>query len=483
MRKAAILAMAALGACNFAPGHRPPVAPIAPKFPEQPADGHWLATEVGWHEFFGDPQLQTLIAAALERNRDLAQAAARIAQTRAQYHIQDAARLPDVDLQTAGARTRTPLSLSGVGNTGGSSDAEPSAVTYDQYSLGVSVPAFELDFWGRVRNLSDAARARYLATVEAEQAFRLSLIGQVAATYYAIRASEERIALADRTVKSRREGLRIARLRMDAGVTSTVDFDQANLLVTQAETELADLQRIVEQANNLLTLLIGGPISAPLPAPRPIADAEQIADLRSGLPSDLLAHRPDIRQAEMELRAANADIGAARAAFFPNISLTGNYGWASTDLGDLITSGFRAWTFGSAINLPLLDWGRRSAELKFTEAKADELAAAYQRTVQQAFREVADGLVGRRRYAEQIKAQHRAVETQRRLARSARLRYDNGIAIYLEVLDAERNLFTAEQQLLALQAAELQNGVSLYIALGGGAELTDRLDSKHAKLK
>lgn len=474
-----LAATSTLAGCNFAPQYRQPVAPVSTSFPDaQAAPGSRLAADIGWREFFGDQRLQTYVDAALTNNRDLAQAVARIDQARAQYRIQDAQRLPQLGLQGSGTRTRTPLNALGFGDAlgGGTGDGEtpvetssPSSITFNQYNLGVAVTSFELDFWGRVRNLSDAARARYLSTVEAERAFRLSLVSQVAATYLTIRAGEERIALAERTVTTRREGLRIAKLRFDRGVTSSVDYNQSELLVTQAEAELAELRRTTGQAQNLLTVLVGGPIDpATLPAPRSINDAGQFAAIDPGLPSALIANRPDVLGAEYNLRAANADIGAARAAFFPNISLTGNYGWASSDLGDLFKSGFQSWSFGGALNLPIFDWGARKAQLNLTRAQADELVAAYQRTVQEAFREVADALVARRHFAEQIAAQERTVAAQRSLARTAQLRYGNGISIYLEVLDAERNLFAAEQQLLALRSAQLQNGVSLYVALGGG---------------
>lgn len=463
MRKPIVLAAAiALSACNFAPQYRQPPTPVGEAFPEAQG-GSRLATEISWREFFGDAQLQALIEAALTRNQDLAQAVARIEQARAQYRIEDAARLPEIGGQAGGSRSRTPLATLSPG-------AGDGAATLNQFNVGVAVPAFELDFWGRVRNMSDAARARYLATVEAERAFRLSLIGQVAATYLTIRSAEERIILAERSVASRREGLRIAQRRLEAGVTSTVDYDQAALLVTQAETEKVELERARLQASNLLTVLVGGPIERTLPSGNPITSSGQFRDIDPGLPSALLANRPDVLAAEQQLRAANADIGAARAAFFPNISLTGNFGWASTELGDLFKGPFQSWSFGGALNLPIFDSGRREAQLDVSKARAQELTAAYSRAVQEAFREVADALAGRRTYAEQIAAQERAVASQRRLAHTARLRYDNGVAIYLEVLDAERNLFAAEQQLLALRAAELQNGVSLYIALGGGLQ-------------
>jgi multidrug efflux system outer membrane protein len=483
MRKLVSLAVAtSLAGCSLAPDYRPPVAPISASFPA-PSTGVREAPEIGWREFFGDERLQALIASALANNRDLAQSVARVAQARARFRIQDAQRLPQIDVQAGASRTRQPIGALGFpvtgvtdgtgtgtpgAGTGGQTTETPSAFTFNQFSLGAAVASFELDFWGRVRNLAEAQRREYLATVEAERAFRISLIGQVAATYLQIRAGQEQIALAERTLTGRREGLRIARLRMDAGVTSTVDFDQAALLVTQAETELAELRRTTGQSENLLTVLVGGPIAEPLPLPRPLSDARVYASVAAGLPSALLVNRPDVLQAEQRLRAANANIGAARAQFLPQISLTGLLGFISPALGSLISDDSFQYQVSGSASLPVFDWGRRSANLALTRAQADELVAAYQRTAQQAFREVADALIARRDYAQQISAQVAAVEAQRRLARVARLRYDNGLSIYLEVLDAERNLFAAEQQLLALRSAQLQAEVSLYVALGGG---------------
>lgn len=473
-RTAAALALtSALAGCNLAPKYHQPIAPVSATYPEV-VSGTRTAAEIGWREFFGDEQLKAYIAAALANNRDLAQAVARVAQARAQYRIQDAQRLPGLDATAGASRTRVPLNSLGFGNAiPGAGNAEnPTSITYNQFSLGARVSSFELDFWGRVRNLSEAQRRQYLATVEAEHAFRLSLVGQVAATYLQIRAAEEQIALAERTVTSRREGLGIAKRRMDAGVTSSVDYDQAAALLTQAETQLAELRRTVAQSHNLLTVLVGGPITGPLPAGRRLGDQNQFAAIEPGLPSALLVNRPDVLQAEQQLLAANANIGAARAAFLPSISLTGLAGFVSPALSSLIDGNSQQYQVQGAALLPIFDWGRRNAQLKLSRAQADELTAAYQRAVQGAFREVADALVARRRYAEQIEAQTRAVEAQRRLARTARLRYTNGIAIYLEVLDAERNLFSAEQQLLSLRSAALQNDVTLYVALGGGLRET-----------
>ena len=456
----ALAALAALSGCNLAPHYERPQTQVPAAFTAPPqANGTAQASSIGWDAFFGDPQLQAYLRSALTNNADLAVAAARIEQARAQFRIQEAQRLPEISGQAGAARGRGVQP--GIG-------ADP--VTTNQYTVQAGVSAFELDLWGRVRNLSEAGRRQYLATVEGREAFRLTLIGNVASVYYAIRSGEEGIALAQRTVASRRQGLDIARLRLDAGVTSSIDHDQAAVLLTQAQTELAELRRTTEQQRNQLRVLIGGPDPEALPQPRPINDAGQFAALDPGLPSALLEARPDIRQAEQQLLAANANIGAARAAFFPAISLTGAFGFVSTQLSSLFGASANNWSVGAGAALPIFDWGRRKAQLRLSEAQRDELIANYRKAVQTGFREVSDGLVGRQRYREQIEAQEQAVAAQRRLAETATLRYDNGIAIYLEVLDAQRNLFAAEQSLLRLRAAELQNGVSLYVALGGGGE-------------
>ncbi|SIT47246.1 RND efflux system, outer membrane lipoprotein, NodT family [Paraburkholderia ribeironis] len=466
----------ALAACNFAPTYRQPELPVADHFDMSAtagAAGARLAAEIDWETFFADPQLKLLIATALQRNRDLAASVARIEQARAFYRIQNAARLPQVNANASATRTKTPL-----GSIEPQFNETDVSVQFNQFNVQAVVSSFELDFWGRVRNVSEAARLRYLASVEAQRAFRLSLIGNVAANYYAIRSGEEGIALAERTLASRRYALEVAKLRLDAGVTSKVDYEQAAILVTQAQTQLADLQRSTAQQRNQLEVLVGGPLQDTLPPGPPIVDAAQFGVLDPGLPSALLVNRPDILQAEQELRAADADIGAARADFFPRIALTGNFGYVSAELGNLFVPGQQVWSVGALVNMPIFDAGQRQAQLAQTRARRDELVANYQHAVQTAFREVSDALVGRQRYKEQIAAQEQAVEAQRQLAETAELRYLNGISIYLEVVDARRNLFAAEQQLIQLRATALQNGVSLYVALGGGPD-APQTDGNH----
>ena len=448
-----------LAACHHAPLYEQPTVAVAAQFDTDAAGeaaGSQLATEVTWQAFFGDPQLQFLIAEALVHNRDLVASVARIAQARAQYRIQESVGLPRLDV--AGGATRSQA----VAPPGGTS----SGVTL--YNVQAAMASYEIDFWGRVSSLNEAARQRYLATVEGDRAFRLSLVANVASAYYAIQAGEEGIDLARRTLGARQYALEIAKMRLDSGVTSSVDHDQAVILVAQAQAQLAELLRTTGQRRSRLLVLVGKPLPAQLPAARPVQDAGQFGALAAGLPSALLVNRPDVVAAEQLLRAAHADIGAARAALFPRIALTGNLGFVSTDLGNLLQSGSQIWSVGGLISLPIFDGGLRRAQIEVAQARRDELVALYQRTVQTAFTEVSEALIGRQRFQEQITALEAVVLAQRRLAEVAELRYENGIAIYLEVVDARRNLFSTEQQLIQLRATALQNGVALYAALGGG---------------
>ncbi|MFA7586316.1 MAG: efflux transporter outer membrane subunit [Novosphingobium sp.] len=461
MRKAVALFLAAFaGGCQLAPPHERPQSPNAVAFPAYAGDvtlGR-RPIEIGWRDLFIDQQLQTLVTAALARNRDLAISLARIEEARGIYRIEDAARLPPLGATADIVRSRTATGIPGAGNT-----------VDTRYSVGVGITGFELDFWGRVRNLSEAARSQYLATVHAERAFRLTLIRDVASTYFAAREADERIALAEATVGSRQEGLRIARLRLNAGVTSALDFRQAESLLTQAETELAGLRLAKSRNDNFLAVLIGGPVPADLPPPLPLGKQRHGIIMAAGLPSELMVTRPDVLAAEERLRAARANIGAARAAFFPSISLTGNLGFASTELDNLFGNDGLTWSFRPALDLPIFDWGRRKGNLTVAQAREDIAVADYERTIQQAFREVADALAGRRWLADQVAAQLRATEAQRQIAHLAQTRYREGVANYIEVLDAERNLFAAEQALIQMRRAELDNLLSLYAALGGGA--------------
>ncbi len=471
MKRLIALALASTmlaGCASMAPEHIRPAPATALTFDsEYRPNGEVVASQLSYREWFLDPRLQDLVTLALENNRDLLAATARIEQARARYHIQDSRRLPSIVADAGAVRTRQPLSANPALDTGDVEGA-PDAVTFNRFDVGVGVSAFELDFWGRIANLSDAARAEYLSTIAAQRAFYLSLIADTATTYYELVETEEQIALAEATAESRREGLRIAEVRLDNGVTSALPFRQAETLLTQAEQQLASEQLTLARLRNQLAVLVGGAISAPLPEGFTLAQQGDERRLAAGLPSDLLLSRPDIVAAEEQLRAARANIGAARAAFFPTISLTGNAGFSSSSLDDLFSDGGFGWSFGPAITLPIFDWGAREADLDLAQALEVEQVANYDRTVQGAFREVSDALAGRRWLAEQVATLRRAVTAQERIAHIARLRYREGVANYLEVLDAERNLFSARQQLLATERAWLQNRATLFVALGGG---------------
>ena len=458
---ASMLALALAGCVNMAPAHERPSLASAPAYDgEYRPDGTVVASTLSYGEWFDDARLVALIDSAVANNRDLVAATARIEQARAQYRVQDSRRLPAPVASAAAGRSRTPIGAAIAG-------AAPT-VTADRFEVGVGVTSFELDFWGRVANLSEAARARYLATEANQRAFYLSLVADVASTYFEILETDAQIDLAQATLESRQEGLRIARLRLDAGVTSALPYRQAETLLTTAEQQLAAQRLDRARLNNQLAVLVGGAVPESLPQPLAMRAQDDAMMLDAGLPSDLLLVRPDITAAEEQLRAARADIGAARAAFFPTISLTGNAGFASSDLGNLFGSDGFTWSFGPSLSLPIFDWGAREADLDLARARETEQVALYEKAVQTAFREVSDGLAGRRWLAQQVAAQEQGVAAQERIARLARLRYREGVADYLEVLDAERNLFSAQQQLLTTQRAYLQNGATLFVALGGG---------------
>jgi multidrug efflux system outer membrane protein len=458
---ASLLALSLTGCMNMAPDHeRPALATPAAYDPAYRPDGAVVASTLSYSEWFVDPRLVALVDSAVTNNRDLLAATARIEQARARYRIEDSRKLPAPVANAAATRSQSPLDTVSPGAEG--------SVTGSRFDVGVGIPAFELDFWGRIANLSDAARSQYLSAQANQRAFYLSLVADVASTYFQLVETEAQIELAQATLESRKEGLRIAARRLEAGVTSALPYRQSETLLTTAEQQLATYRLAEARLRNQLGVLVGGEFPSGLPDGRSLVQQANGMTLDAGLPSDLLLARPDIVAAEEQLRAARANIGAARAAFFPTISLTGNAGFASSDMEGLFSSDGFFWSFGPSISLPIFDWGAREANLDLARAREVEQVALYDKTVQTAFREVSDGLAGRRWLAEQIVAQERGVAAQQEIARIARLRYNEGVANYLEVLDAERNLFAAQQQLLTTQRAYLQNGTTLFVALGGG---------------
>lgn len=459
LRCALASASVLLGGCaSMVPLYETPALPVSPQYASHTAGQGVSAAAIGWRDYFADPQLQALLAQALENNRDLRTAVLQIEQARAVYGIQRADLLPSMGAQAGVSRSRVPGELSPTGRP----------LLGSQYQAGLGLASWEIDFWGRVGSLRDAALQSYLATEEARRAVTVGLVAQVANSYLTLRELDERIALARQNIASRAETLRIFSRRVEVGSTSRLNLTQVQTLLTQAQALGAQLEQSRETQLHALSLLVGAPVDLP-PAAGRLAEQPVLRELAAGLPSDLLTQRPDIVAAEYQLKAANASIGAARAAFFPRVALTGSLGTASTELDGLFASGSQAWTFSPSISLPIFSGGRLRNNLALAELRRDAAVAQYEKTVQGAFRDVADALSARRWLAEQLTIAQAALAAQTERARLSQLRYDNGAAAFLEVLDAQRDLLTAEQQLVQIRRSLLSSGVGLYAALGGGA--------------
>ncbi|MCJ2185730.1 efflux transporter outer membrane subunit [Novosphingobium sp. 2638] len=453
---AAGLLLLSLSACSFAPDYARP-APLVPATYQAPETPGVSIGNLGWHDFFRRPELQRLIGEALAHNRDIRIASARVAEARAAWRIEGASLYPQLDAVGTGTRGRSLFNLPGAGTT---------PIDTKQVSAQLSA-SWEIDFWGRLRNLRDAARWQYLASEEARRAVATSLVAQVANGYLLEREYEERAKLARSSIQTREESLRIMRRRYEVGAGSKLDMTQAQTLLAQARMTLQALEQDQAVNRNAMALLVGHPVTI-APGTLTLLDAPEHPPLPVGLPSELLINRPDIAEAENQLRAANANIGAARAAFFPSISLTGAYGTMSDALDGLFSKGSEAWSFTPTIRLPLFNAGRLKGNLDVAKARRERAVAEYEKAIQSAFRDVSDALVRRRQLQLQIDTTKEMLDAQRERARLAQLRFDNGRSAYLEVLDAQRDLFDAEQSLVQLRRAELASVVALYSALGGG---------------
>jgi multidrug efflux system outer membrane protein len=441
---------AALCACStMAPRYERPAAPVAAAFPSAAASAAAPSTDVApaaqpWQAYFKDARLDQLISAALANNRDLRVAMLNIEVARAQVGLSRANDFPTINLQ--GTRTR-----------------ETGIQTLN--TVGLAVAGYEVDLWGRVRSLTDAALAQLSATEEARKAAQISLIASVANAYYAMAGDQALLDVARQTLSTRTDTLKLIQLRFDNGVASSIDLQLNKSLVESARVAFVTAQRQRALDQNALELLIGGP----LPAQQPAAtawDDMALPDVPAGLPSEVLLGRPDVRQAEEQLIAANANIGAARAAFFPTISLTGSYGTASTSLNGLFDHS--AWSFIPQVTLPLFDAGRTRNNLRVSEAQRDLAVVQYEKAVQVAFRDVADALAGRATLADQLSAQQAETDAEAARYKLSDLLFTNGVASSLDQLDAQRSLFASQQALVQVKLALLQNRIAVYRALGGG---------------
>jgi outer membrane protein, multidrug efflux system len=450
-----LLTAALFSSCSFIPSLDKPGVEVVPVSFSGNGAGSASAT-LDWSSFFTDPRLKKLVGTALENNRDLRVAALNVEQARARYGISRSALFPSVDLSATGSRRRTP----------GSTVSGGTAVESRNYDVSVGVTSYELDLFGRVRSLNQAALERYFASDAARLGVQISLVSEVASQYFAERALLEQIDLSEQTLKSVSQTYDLTKTRLDAGDVSELDARSVEIQVQTAKANLAVYRQQLAVTRNALVFLTGSSLDG-LPNGRSLEQG-LVSDLRAGVPSDLLARRPDILESEHELRAANADIGAARAAFFPRITLTGSAGTASRSLGDLFQGGSSAWAFSPQISVPIFDGGFNKANLDAAQVRKQIEVARYEKAIQNGFREVSDGLAARTGINSQIAAYEGLVEAQQRRFDLANARYTQGVDSYFEVLDAHQELYAARQSLIQLRLARLTNAVGLYKALGGG---------------
>ena len=460
----ALLVTLAAG-CSLQPVYQRPAAPVSAAFPAGEAyktasvgtgSATLPAAGIGWRDFLADPRLQRLVELALQNNRDLRVAALNVRKVQAQYRIQNAALYPQVNADaSASAKSTSPGgSTTGVGAS-------------HSYSAGLSA-SWEIDFFGRLQSLSDAAFEQYLASAYARQAAEILLVSEIADQYLTTLAYDEQLAVTQSTLETAQAAYRIVKLQFDTGTASELDLRLSETTVEQAQANYAAQVRLRAQAENALVLLVGQPLPPDLPPPVRLGDQPILTDLPAGLPSDLLQRRPDILQAEAALRSENANIGAARAAFFPRISLTGTLGTASAALGGLFAGGSSAWSFIPSLVMPIFTAGANQANLDVATVQKDIGIAQYEKAVQTAFREVADGLAARGTYDNQLAAQQRYTDTQQRRLELANMLYTSGTDSYLSVLTAQTDLYNAQQALVTTRLNRLTSLVDLYRSLGGG---------------
>ena len=463
----ASIAIACLAGCSMAPNYIRPEAPVPQSWPTGPAyktrDAQAgepsAAYDLKWSEFYVNPQLQKLIALALANNRDLRVAALNVERSRAQYRIQRADLLPTVNAAGSGAVQRLPAEISPTGQS----------MIARNYSLSLGMSTYEVDFFGRIRSLKDQALEQYLATEQAARRIHISLVAEVANNYLALAADRERLKLAKDTLESQQTSYQLIQSRFTAGASSELDLRQAQTSVDTARVDVARYTSQVAQDENLLALVVGAHVPAEL-LPGGFNEVGTIRELTAPLPSEVLQRRPDVMQAEQQLKAANANIGAARAAFFPRITLNTSIGTSSDQLTGLFSPGSFAWGFAPQFTLPIFDYGRNKAGLTVAELDRDIFLAQYEKAIQNAFREVADALAQNGTVGKQLQAQQSLTEATSESYRLSRARYVSGYSSYLNVLDSQRSLYSAQQGLISINLTRLGNLVTLYKVLGGGRE-------------
>jgi len=450
-----------VGCVSMAPKYVVPEAPVSKTWPEGPSyqggGASQAASDLPWQDFYGDAKLRSVLELALANNRDLRIAALNTEKMRAYYQIQRSAVLPNIDAVGSAYRERVPADLSSSGAT----------QINHKYSATVGITSWELDFFGRIQSLKKQAVEQFFATEEAQRSVRISLLSGVANVYLALAADRENLQLAQETLVSQAASHQLIQRRYEVGVASELDTSRAQISLETARGDVAKFTRTVAVDENTLNLLVGSKVPADL-LPQSLGQMTALRDVSQGLPSEVLTRRPDILAAEHQLQAANANIGAARAAFFPRIALTTTFGTASGDLSKLFESAQKSWTFAPSLVLPIFDVGLRSANLKVAKADRAIYVARYEQAIQTAFKEVADTLAAKGTLDEQLNAQAALVKALERTHFLAESRYKVGVDGYLSVLDAQRSLYAAQQGLIALRYAKAANQVTLFKVLGGG---------------
>jgi multidrug efflux system outer membrane protein len=452
-----------MGGCTLAPKYTRPASPVPSDWPKgaayqeiKPATGAPAVSELKWQEFFKDEKLKKIISTALKNNRDLKLAVLNVERARAMYGIQRAELLPAVNAVGTMNRQRIPADLSTAGKV----------VTAEQYGVNLGISSWEIDFSGRIRSLKDRALEEYLATEQAGHSAQILLVSAVANAYLALAADRENLRLAESTLDTQEAVYKLIQKRYDVGLASELDLRRAQTLVETAKGDAARSSQLAAQDENALNLLVGSPIPDEL-LPKGLDSITPPSEISPGTSSQVLLNRPDILAAEHRLKAANANIGAARAAFFPRISLTTSIGTASTDLSNLFKSAQETWAFTPQIVLPIFD-ARTWSAYDVTKAEKEIAVAQYEKAIQTAFRETADALAVRGTVDRQLSAQQSLVNAVAETYRLSNTRYAKGIDSYLGVLDAQRSLNAARQGLIVLRLARLANLVTLYKVLGGG---------------
>ncbi len=469
------------GCMTLAPKYQRPANPAPAAWPQGDAykpteDGK--ATDLAWRDFFTDPKLKAVIELALDNNRDLRVSILNIEEARAQYGAQRSALFPTIAASGSAVSERTAANLGGSIASTGTAAATGGSVTggstgkrdFRIYSADVGVSSYELDLWGRIKSLTRQASEQLMAAKEARRSAQISLISEVATAYLTLGADRQRLKAAQDTLKSDEETVRITRARFQNGIVSELDVRQAQTPADQARSDaLADTTQGAQDLNALNLLVGASTPEALLPTGLDQTPAT-LADVPAGLSSSVLLYRPDVLQSEHQLRSYNANIGAARAAFFPTITLTGSAGSESLYLDRLFTPGSGIWTFAPNISLPIFSGGRNIANLHFAQAERDTAVAQYELAIQTAFRETADALAQRGTAVQQIEAQEELVQAATAAVKLSQVRYEQGVDTYLTLLVAQRTLYTAQQTLISARLTRASNLVTLYRVLGGGVQ-------------